>query len=210
MKKFLALLIILVVSMSIGVFAEDAVVTEETLPTMSEEEVRELEEKVSARKENVIFLHIGNYATVSNGILKWIDRENKAVRPYIKNDRTMVPLRFLTEEMGATVGYNEQTRGITVSLDNVMMELVVGSNIYWLNGESYEMDCAAEISDDRTFVPVRFVTEALGRCVEWYNDERMVVVTPLESPWDKVDSLSQAILSEVQLMLSPLVRDRIS
>ncbi len=196
-KKIFALLVALVLTVSMSAFATDSASSEA------------LEELIRDRKSDVVFLHIGNYATVSNGTLTWIDLANKSVKPYIKDDRTMVPLRFLAEEMGATVGYNEETAGITVALGETLLELTVGEKAYSVNGEVYEMDCAAEIFEDRTFVPVRFVSESLGRAVEWLNTERIVVITPLASPWDKENSLERAVLSEVQLMLSPLVRDKI-
>lgn len=204
-KKIFALLVVLTFFVSMGVFATDSAPSEE----MVSQAETELEELIRARKSDVVFLHIGNYATVSNGTLTWIDRDNKNVKPYIKEGRTMVPLRFITEEMGATVGYHEETAGITVTLGDIVMELTVGEKAYSVNGEAFEMDCAAEIFEDRTFVPVRFVSESLGRAVEWLDVERIVVITPLASPWEKENSLERAVLAEVQLMLSPLVRDKI-
>lgn len=202
LKKIFALLVVLVLSLSFGVFAQDS-----DSSVTAEEDA--FEESIRLRKSDVIFLHIGNYATVSNGTLTWIDLENKEVKPYIKNDRTMVPLRFLTEEMGATVGYNSETAGITVSLGDILMELTVGSQSYSINGESRQMDCAAEIFEDRTFVPVRFVSEALGKSVTWLNTERLVVITPVDAPWDSQNTVEKVAVAEVQLALSPLVRDKI-
>ena len=199
MKKFFAWLLILTFVVSISVFAADSAPSEES----------ELEAEIRLRKSDVVFLQIDNYATVSNGTLKWIDPANKSVKPYIKDGRTMVPLRFLTEEMGATVGYNAETAGITVALGETVMELTVGSTAYSVNGEAFEMDCAAEIFEDRTFVPVRFVSESLGKAVEWLDVERIVVITPPDSLWDQTNSLEKAALSEVRLSLSPLGRDKI-
>ena len=199
LKKIFTWLLTLSLVVSMSVFAADSAPSEES----------ELEAEARLRKSGVVFLHIGNYATVSDGTLKWIDPANKSVKPYIKEGRTMVPLRFLAEEMGATVGYNAETAGITVALGETIMELTVGSTAYSVNGEAFEMDCAAEISEDRTFVPVRFVSESLGRSVEWLDVERIVVVTPVDAPWNKENSLEKAVLSEIQLMLSPLVRDKI-
>ena len=121
----------------------------------------------------------------------------------------MVPLRFLAEEMGATVGYDEQTRGITITLSGIVMELWAGKAEYYVNGEACLMDCAAEIFEDRTFVPVRFVSESLGKSVEWLNEERIVVITSADAPWQKENSLELAVLAEIRLHLSPLGRDKI-
>ncbi|MBO5409503.1 MAG: copper amine oxidase N-terminal domain-containing protein [Clostridia bacterium] len=195
-KRFFLLLMALACSMSVGVFAADIVETE-------------AEQAVRLRKADVIFLQIDNYATVSDGTLKWIDRGNMAVKPYIKDDRTMVPLRFITEELGATVTYDPATRGISITLGETVMELTVDEKTYNLNGVTYEMDCAAEILEDRTFVPVRFVSVALGRAVEWLQQERIVVITPADALWEFGNSAESAVLAEVRLSLSPLGRNKI-
>ena len=207
-KRILWMLLALSLCMTTFVFAENSAPKEEagSLVVVSNEEEPQV---VRQRKEGTIFLQIGNYAAVTEGKLTWIDLANKNVIPYIKEDRTMVPLRFLTESLGATVGYNDQTRGITVTLGETVMELTVGEKTYLLNGAAYEMDCAAEITEDRTFVPVRFVSEALGKSVKWLPEERMVVITAPESPWDESGDVEQAVLAEVRLNLSPLGRNNI-
>lgn len=207
-KRILWLLLALSLCMTSLVFAEDSASGEEVDSLVVVENTEE-PEAVRLRKAGVIFLQIGNYAAVTDGELTWIDLANKSVIPYIKDDRTMVPLRFLAESMGATVGYNDQTRGITVTLGDMVLELVVDQKAYTLNGVAYEMDCAAEVTEDRTFVPVRFVSEALGKAVKWLNTERMVVVTGVESPWEETGAVEQAVLAEVRLNLSPLGRNNI-
>lgn len=191
-KRLVMLLMALLILCTVSAFA-------------TEEEPAEL----TNRKQNVVFLQIGNYATVSDGTLTWVDRDNKNVIPYIKDSRTMVPLRFLAEEMGATVGYDEQTRGITITLNGTVMELWADRADYFINGEARVMDCATEILEGRTFVPVRFVSESLGKAVEWLNEERIVVVTPADSPWQGENPAEKAVLAEVRLSLSPLGRDKI-
>lgn len=171
----------------------------------SEDSEVPMDQRVRVRANDVIFLQIGNYGTVSDGTLKWVDKENKNVKPYIKDDRTMVPLRFITEELGATVAYDDATRAITITLGETVMGLTVGEKTYTLNGESFEMDCAAEILEDRTFVPVRFVTEALGKSVEWLEDRRMVVITTSSYPWDNENGVEKEVLSKVMKML--MLRD---
>lgn len=207
-KRILWMLLALSLCMTNLVFAEDSASGEEVGSLVVVENTEE-PEVVRLRKTGVIFLQIGNFAAVTDGKLTWIDLANKSVIPYIKNDRTMVPLRFLAESMGATVGYNDQTRGITVTLGESVLELTVDEKAYLLNGEAYEMDCAAEVVEDRTFVPVRFVSEALGKAVKWLEVERMVVVTEVESPWEETGAVEQAVLAEVRLNLSPLGRNNI-
>ena len=197
-KKVFALLTVLFIFVAMSAFAaEKDTGFDQTSPEFLE------------RQSDAIFLQIGNYASVSDGSLKWIDRENKNVVPYIKDGRTMVPLRFLAEEMGAFVGYNEQSQGITITLGTTVMELRVGKSEFTVNKYAYEMDCAAEIVENRTFVPVRFVSESLGKSVKWLDAERMVVVTPKMCPWDENGAVEQAVMAEVRLTLSPIGRNSI-
>ncbi len=210
-KRILWMLLALSLCMTTFVAAQDSASKEEagSLVVAENTENTKKAEELAARKSGTIFLQIGNYAAVTEGKLTWIDLGNKNVIPYIKEDRTMVPLRFLTESLGATVGYNDVTRGITVTLGDTVMELVVDEKAYLLNGEAFEMDCAAEITEDRTFVPIRFVSEALGKSVKWLAEERIVVVTAPESPWDEQGEVEPAVLAEVRLNLSPLGRNNI-
>lgn len=173
-----------------------------TVSDDSKDSLVPMEDRVKIRARDVIFLQINNYGTVSDGTLKWVDKDNKAVKPYIKDDRTMVPLRFIAEELGATVGYDDATRAITITLGDIVMGLTVDQKAYTLNGEAYEMDCAAEILEDRTFVPVRFVTEALGKSVEWLEAQRMVIVTNQTYPWAKDNGVEKTLISEIMLMLT--------
>ena len=197
-KKVFALLTVMVIFMAMSAFAADSnVASQEDSPEVLE------------RKKDVIILQIDNFAAISNGALTWIDLENKNVIPYIKDSRTMVPLRFLAEEMGATVGYDEQTRGITVTLGATVMELWVDKSEYYINGQAFVMDCATEVVEGRTFVPVRFVSESLGKSVKWLDAERMVVVAPISAPWDEDGSVERAIMTEVRLALSPIGRNSI-
>lgn len=210
-KRILWMLLALSLCMTTLVVAQDSAPGEDagSLVVFADEEETKEPEELTLRRAGTIFLQIGNYAAVTEGKLTWIDLDNKGVLPYIKEDRTMVPLRFLTESLGATVGYNDQTRGITVTLNDTVMELTVGEKTYLLNGEVYEMDCAAEIMENRTFVPVRFVSEALGKAVKWLDAERMVVITDPQAPWNEAGSAEQAVLAEVRLNLSPLGRNNI-
>ena len=82
--------------------------------------------------------------------------------PYIDSAwRTMVPVRILAETFGASVDY---TDGVVTIVDgDTTVVMTVGEDTYTVNGEEQTMDTAPVIGDgDRTYVPVRFVAEALG------------------------------------------------
>ena len=154
------------------------------------------------RAENVVFLQIGNYGTVANGTLKWVDKNNKEVRPYIKNDRTMVPLRYIAEELKCKVDYVEETREILIESGRTKLVFQIDSLTYTNDGLKKSLDAAPEIVEDRTFVPLRAVSEALNCDVQWLEGQRMVIVSPANYPWAKDNEVEKQLMSEIMLMLT--------
>ena len=86
----------------------------------------------------------------------------KDAAPYIANDRTYVPFRALGEALGAKVEWDNDARTVTYTLGKTEVVMTIGEKTYTVNGEEKTMDVAPEITGDRTYVPVRFVGEALG------------------------------------------------
>lgn len=82
--------------------------------------------------------------------------------PYVANDRTYVPFRALGEALGAEVVWDNDARTVTYTLGKTEVVMTIGEKTYTVNGEEKTMDVAPEITNDRTYVPVRFVGEALG------------------------------------------------
>lgn len=99
--------------------------------------------------------------------------------PVIENDRTLVPIRFVSEELGAEVIWNDTERTVYVKKDNQSVKLRIGSQLIEYNdGADYDIsDVAPKIINDRTFVPLRLVGNALGIGIEWNNEEREVIVS---------------------------------
>ena len=82
--------------------------------------------------------------------------------PYVANDRTYVPFRALGEALGAEVAWDNDARTVTYTLGDTKIVMTIGEKTYTVNGEEKTMDVAPEITGERTYVPVRFVGEALG------------------------------------------------
>ena len=93
-------------------------------------------------------------------------------KPYVdENNRTMIPVRFVTEALGAKVGWEGSTQTVTISKDSTTVTIKIGSPELTVtkNGKAtkVQMDTAATIKDGRTYVPIRFVAEALGAKVDY-------------------------------------------
>lgn len=122
------------------------------------------------------------------------------VVPYIRDSRTMVPLRVLSENFGYEVDWNGDARKVTIRKDasSPAVSLVIGETSLYgseaIAGRPVTMDTAAEIREDRTFVPLRAVAELFGHAVDWDNNTRTVVIgSGYRSPY--VDDFSERTMS---------------
>jgi len=106
-----------------------------------------------------------------------VDTYELDVAPYIKNDYTMVPLRFVAEAFGAKVGWDDATKTVTIDFAGHSIKVAIGSTEAVVDGETVTMPLPAEIVNSRTMVPVRFISEAFGFTVKWDGVARTVTIT---------------------------------
>ncbi|WP_068457173.1 stalk domain-containing protein [Aedoeadaptatus pacaensis] len=96
---------------------------------------------------------------------------------FIKDGRTMVPVRFISEALGLKVGWDQKTRTVTVGEGASSMKLAIGSkNIVRANGKKTAIDVAAMIQNGRTMVPIRAISELSGAKVDWNAANREVII----------------------------------
>ncbi len=96
--------------------------------------------------------------------------------PIIMNSRTMVPVRAIFEAMGASVTWDEKTKTVTSSLDDVTVMMVINNPVMFVNAEMKTIDAPPVIVNSRTLVPVRAVSESFGCTVEWNESKRIVSI----------------------------------
>ena len=95
--------------------------------------------------------------------------------------RTYVPVRFIAENLGVYVGWDGNQQKITFLTGDTRIELFIGQRTAKVNGKGVTLDASPFINaDNRTLVPVRFISEQLGASVAWDGDARAVTVT---APW---------------------------
>ncbi len=101
--------------------------------------------------------------------------------PIMVKDRTLVPVRAIFEALGAVVLWDETTQIINVATDFGLMTLSIGSPYISYRNEyedkSIISDVAPRIYKDRTYVPVRVISEAAGYNVEWDESNKIVKIT---------------------------------
>jgi hypothetical protein len=108
------------------------------------------------------------------------------VAPYVKNDRTYVPVRYLAYSLGVPeegVTWDGQARRVSISKGNTNVKLTIDSRVMFVNKKPIKMDVSPEITSDRTMLPARWVAEALGAEVEWDDATKQAIIKmPKEKP----------------------------
>lgn len=97
--------------------------------------------------------------------------------PFIENGRVLVPIRSLFEAMDQRVEWNPNTK--TISIDDGIVTLQIGSKKATVRNEIVTLDVPAQIVNGRTFVPLRFIVEHLGKNVYWDGKNRIVDITSI-------------------------------
>ncbi len=131
------------------------------------------------------------------------------VPPVILNDRTLVPVRLISENLGAKVSWDSKEYKVMITKDNKNITLKIDSAKVAVDGKEKILPdkVPAKLISDRTMVPVRFVSEELGVKVDWDSKNRAVL---LKSNKDikNVIRLNDVTMSsnEIKLKLSENVK----
>lgn len=96
--------------------------------------------------------------------------------PTVENGRLLVPVSHLMRELGAQVDWNDQTRTVDITHEAGTIRLTINSRTAQVNGQPVQMDVPPRIINNRTLVPLRFLSENLDAQVEWDGVNRMVYV----------------------------------
>lgn len=98
--------------------------------------------------------------------------------PVSNNGRVFIPLRAVAEAFGAEVDFDINTYDITITSGKTTVVMNTHASLYTVNGELGWMDIAPYVNEDeRTMVPVRFVSNALGYEIDLKADNSTIVIT---------------------------------
>ncbi|MCM3699293.1 copper amine oxidase N-terminal domain-containing protein [Paenibacillus macerans] len=104
-------------------------------------------------------------------------------QPYYEDNRVMIPLRFVSEALGADVGFKKTASGAIVnqtvitSLGDKKMSMNINSKQVVVGETVVTLDVPARLQQERTYVPLRFVSEALGAKVDWNQSKKLVSIS---------------------------------
>ena len=103
------------------------------------------------------------------------------VAPFIQNDRTLVPMRKIFEAVGASVAWDNETNTAFAVRekdgDTYVVSIQIDSDTAFVNSDPKKLDVPAQLLNDRTLVPLRFIVESLGEKVDWDENTQTVIIT---------------------------------
>ena len=121
-----------------------------------------------------------------------------ALPPVIKGDKMLIPVRAVTNALGAVVSWDETTRTATITKtvtdpatgtqSTITIKIELDSNIVLVNGQEVQIDAPAELNNESTYVPLRFIAETFKQKVEWDEETGSVIIededetTPTPTP----------------------------
>jgi hypothetical protein len=137
-------------------------------------------ETPSAKADGIV-LKIDSTKALTDGTVK-----NVPVAPQIVDGRTLVPVRFISENMGGTVGFEAETQKVSIDIDGKHIEMFIGNNTMTVDGNEIALDVAPAIfGDGTTMIPFRALCEnALGKSVEWNEANRLVLISSSPKTYD--------------------------
>lgn len=148
-------------------------------------------------------------AEASSSVIKLFMNEKQLktveVAPRIVNGNTIVPVRIIAEEIGAKVAWDEAARKVTITKDDMNIQLTIDSKTASIKGKKQTMEVAPVIVDGNTMLPLRFVGEQLGVDFNWdaltYSVHMFkkddVSSQPVTAPADDMDDMGGSNQGEV-------------
>jgi hypothetical protein len=129
--------------------------------------------------------------------INFVDENGNKVNPQIINNRTMVPMRKIFEELGATINWNPDTKTVIANKDDTIIKLQINNKRAEkiISGKTTQINLDSEpiIINDRTLVPVRFIAESLEKQVGWDASNRTVVIIDYKYFIEELKSTSPAL-----------------
>lgn len=108
------------------------------------------------------------------------------VPPLVQNNRTLVPIRTIAEALNLQVEWKAELEEIDIAGNGMFIQMRIGESQAFKNGKAIRLDTPPVIYKERTMLPIRFVTEALGCQVVWNGNTRTVSINSVPSAMDVV------------------------
>ena len=96
--------------------------------------------------------------------------------PIVVNERTLVPVRLVSENLGLAVDWNQDLQEVTLTNEATIIKFIIGTTTYNKNGIDIPMDIAPVVYMERTYLPIRVIGECLDKKVDWDQATKTVLI----------------------------------
>lgn len=111
-------------------------------------------------------------------------------RPFINKDsRTLVPVRFISNSLGAEVNWIPKEKNVIIKKSQKEISLTIGINESLIDGYPITFDTKPILKENRTFVPLRFIAEAFGADVNWNEENNTIIINNSQIPKENTDKI---------------------
>ncbi len=132
---------------------------------------KEVDIRIKYLKNVSIKLQIKNKNAIVNGTVVSLDAP-----PIIKSNRTLIPLRFISESFGAIVQWDPVLKIVDIQFNDTSIKLQIGVGYASVNGKKIALDTVPEIINGRTMIPLRFIVETFGASVNWDKTTKTITI----------------------------------
>ncbi len=127
-----------------------------------------------------------------------------SVAPIQENGTTLVPLRIISENLNAFVGYDASTQTASILKGSTAIHLTIGSKKVSVNNNVHELPVAPRLINNTTMVPIRFISEYLGCKVDWDSlTQTVILVSPVTTQKLPLATIKLKDVGTIQAELYP-------
>jgi len=120
------------------------------------------------------------------------------MNPIILDNRTLVPVREVFENLGGEVNWDSKERKVTITLFQKEISLVINSEEALVDNKTIKLDVPAKIINNKTMVPVRFISEHGGLEVDWDSATHTVNI---KYPKAKIKSVEVQKINNIECIV---------
>lgn len=133
--------------------------------------------------------------------------------PVSVEGRVLVPVRAIFEELGATIRWDGNTKTVFAYKENTAITIPIDSKTVTIQDENskkeIQLDVPAQIINSSTYVPVRFVSEALGAEVAWDGKANSVLITYNNTNSEISEAKAESYIAVMNQILGQLTENQI-
>jgi uncharacterized protein YvpB len=168
------MLSILYIIISTIAFAQSNAKNTVTSETVTKDTYETVSKNTYNIDNNTIVLYLKSNESYVNDIKVPIDKDNNQVMPIIVDDRTLIPVRFIAESLGAVVKWDEDNQSVTVQKDNKIISMKINSKNIEVDNQLVNIDVAPHIFMDRTYLPLRALVESFNKKI--FYDQGLIMI----------------------------------